>query len=194
MSSRKNEKIMLLVFAGLFAAIITVSTMTIRIPTPTKGYINLGDCFVNIAGWLLGPLYGGAAAGIGSSLSDLFAGYTVYVIPTFIIKALMAVTAFAVFKALSKKLPTLVGRIISAIAAELVMVAGYAVYESFLYGSAATALTGAAGNIVQGIGGVLFGVLLYEGFIARIPAAKALCQQRNDLSKKEKRKVVRQWS
>ena len=174
MSSRKNEKIMLLVLAGLFAAIITVSTMMIRIPTPTKGYINLGDCFVNIAGWLLGPLYGGAAAGIGSSLSDLFAGYTVYVIPTFIIKALMAVTAFAVFKALSKKLPTLVGRIISAITAELVMVAGYAVYESFLYGSAATALTGVAGNIVQGIGGVLFGVLLYEGVIARIPAAKSL--------------------
>ena len=174
MSSRKNEKIMLLVLAGLFAAIITVSTMMIRIPTPTKGYINLGDCFVNIAGWLLGPLYGGAAAGIGSSLSDLFAGYTVYVIPTFIIKALMAATAFAVFKALSKKLPTLVGRIISAIAAELVMVAGYAVYESFLYGSAATALTGVAGNIVRGIGGVLFGVLLYEGIIARIPAAKSL--------------------
>ena len=174
MNSRKNEKIMLLVLAGLFAAIITVSTMMIRIPTPTKGYINLGDCFVNIAGWLLGPLFGGAAAGIVSSLSDLFAGYTVYVIPTFIIKALMAVTAFAVFKALSKKLPTLVGRIISAIAAELVMVAGYAVYESFLYGSAATALTGVAGNIVQGIGGVLFGVLLYEGVIARIPAAKSL--------------------
>lgn len=174
MSSRKNEKIMLLVLAGLFAAIITVSTMMIRIPTPTKGYINLGDCFVNIAGWLLGPLYGGAAAGIGSSLSDLFAGYTVYVIPTFIIKALMAVTAFAVFKALSKKLPSLAGRVISAIAAELVMVAGYAVYESFLYGSAATALTGVTGNILQGIGGVLFGVLLYEGVIARIPAAKSL--------------------
>ena len=174
MSGKKNEKLQLIVLAGLFAAIITVSTMMIRIPTPTKGYINLGDCFVNIAGWLLGPLYGGAAAGIGSSLSDLFAGYTVYVIPTFIIKALMAATAFAVFKALSKKLPTLVGRIISAIAAELVMVAGYAVYESFLYGSAATALTGVAGNIVQGIGGVLFGVLLYEGIIARIPAAKSL--------------------
>ncbi|MBQ3935440.1 MAG: ECF transporter S component, partial [Ruminococcus sp.] len=63
MGRRKNDKIIILVLAGLFAAIITVSTMMIRIPTPTKGYINLGDCFVNIAGWLLGPLYGGAAAG-----------------------------------------------------------------------------------------------------------------------------------
>ena len=174
MNSRKNEKIMLRVFAGLFAAIITVSTMMIRIPTPTKGYINLGDCFVNIAGWLLGPIYGGAAAGIGSSLSDLFAGYTVYVIPTFIIKGLMAVVAFAVFKVLRKKLPTLVGRIISAAAAEIVMIVGYAVYESLLYSSVTTALSGVAGNVFQAIGGVAFGVLLYEGVIARIPVAKSL--------------------
>lgn len=178
MSSRKNDRIMLLVLAGLFAAIVTVSTMIIRIPTPTKGYINLGDCFVNIAGWLLGPLYGGAAAGIGSGLSDLFAGYNVYVIPTLIIKGLMAVTAFGLYKALSKKTPSLVGRIVSAVAAEIVMIAGYAIYEAFLYSSVATALTGVAGNVVQGIGGVAFGVILYEGVIARIPAAKNLAAAR----------------
>ncbi len=174
MAKNKKEKILLIVLAGLFAAVITVSTMIIRIPTPTKGYINLGDCFVNIAGWLLGAVYGGLAAGIGSALSDLFGGYTVYVIPTFIIKGLMAVAAFAVFKALSKKAPNLVGRIASAVAAEIVMIVGYAVYEAFLYGSVATALTGVAGNVVQGIGGVAFGVIIYEGVIARIPAAKGL--------------------
>lgn len=178
MSGKKNEKIQLLVLAGLFAAIITVSTMIIRIPTPTKGYINLGDCFVNIAGWLLGPLYGGTAAGIGSALSDLFAGYTVYILPTFIIKGLMAVTAYAVYKALSKRTPSIVGRIVSAVAAELVMIVGYAVFEAFLYSSVTTALTGVAGNVVQGISGVAFGVILYEGVIARIPAAKGIAAAR----------------
>ena len=178
MSGKKNEKIQLIVLAGLFAAIITVSTMIIRIPTPTKGYINLGDCFVNIAGWLLGPIYGGAAAGVGSALSDLFAGYTVYILPTFIIKGLMAVAAYAVYKALSKRTPGIVGRIVSAVAAELVMIVGYAVFEAFLYGSVTTALTGVAGNVVQGIGGVAFGVLLYEGVIARIPAAKGIAAAR----------------
>ena len=178
MGRRKNDKIIILVLAGLFAAIITVSTMMIRIPTPTKGYINLGDCFVNIAGWLLGPLYGGTAAGIGSALSDLFAGYTVYILPTFIIKGLVAVTAYAVYKALSKRTPSIVGRIVSAVAAELVMIVGYAVFEAFLYGSVTTALTGVAGNVVQGIGGVAFGVILYEGVIARIPAAKGIAAAR----------------
>lgn len=174
MSAKKNDKIILLVLAGLFAAIITVSTMMIRIPTPTKGYINLGDCFVNVAGWLLGPIYGGAAAGIGSSLSDLFAGYNVYVVPTLIIKGLMAVVAFALYRALSKKTPNLFGRVVSAIAAEIVMIAGYAIFEAGLYSSVSTALTGVPGNVVQGIGGVVFGVVVYEGVIARIPAAKSL--------------------
>lgn len=178
MINKKNEKLLTLVLAGLFAAIITVATMIIKIPTPTKGYINLGDCFVNIAGWLLGPLYGGAAAGIGSSLSDLFAGYTVYVIPTLIIKGFMAVAAFGVYKVLSKKLPSFVGRLVSAVAAEIVMIVGYAVYESFLYSSVETALTGVPGNIVQGVGGVVFGILLYEGVIARIPAAKGFAAAR----------------
>ena len=178
MSGKKNEKIQLLVLAGLFAAIITVSTMIIRIPTPTKGYINLGDCFVNIAGWLLGPIYGGAAAGIGSALSDLFAGYTVYILPTFIIKGLVAVTAYAVYKALSKRTPSIVGRIVSAVAAELVMIVGYAVFEAFLYSSVTTALTGVAGNVVQGICGEALGVILHEGVIARIPAAKGIAAAR----------------
>lgn len=178
MSGKKNEKLQLIVLAGLFAAIITVSTMIIRIPTPTKGYINLGDCFVNIAGWLLGPIYGSTAAGVGSALSDLFAGYTVYILPTFIIKGLMAVAAYAVYKVLRKRTPGIVGRIVSAVAAELVMIVGYAVFEAFLYGSVPTALTGVAGNVVQGIGGVAFGVILYEGVIARIPAAKGIAAAR----------------
>lgn len=40
-----------------------------------QGYVNLGDCAVLISAWMLGPLYGGAAAGIGSALADLLSGY-----------------------------------------------------------------------------------------------------------------------
>ena len=78
----KNKNITRLVFGGLLAAVITVSTMVIQIPTPTKGYVNLGDSFVIIAGWLLGGWGGALAAGIGSGLADLFAGYaTEFIIP-----------------------------------------------------------------------------------------------------------------
>ena len=53
---------------ALFMALCCVATMVIQIPSPTQGYVNLGDCVVLLSGWLLGPWYGIAAAGIGSAL------------------------------------------------------------------------------------------------------------------------------
>ena len=67
-----DKKIRKLVISALMAALVCVATMVIRIPTPTNGYVNLGDCFVLLSGWLLGPWWGGAAAGIGSMLTDLY--------------------------------------------------------------------------------------------------------------------------
>ena len=63
----KSDKIKKLTLAGAFAALTAVATLLIQIPSPTKGYINTGDVLVNLAAWVLGPVYGGAAAGIGSA-------------------------------------------------------------------------------------------------------------------------------
>ncbi len=176
MTKNKNDRSLItqLVFGGLLAAIVTLSTMLIRIPTPTKGYINLGDCFVNISGWLLGPLYGSLAAGIGSALADLISGYAVYAAATFVIKALMAAAAFFVYKHASKHIGGFAGRITAAAAAELIMVTGYSLFEGFLYGSVSAALLGIPSNTVQAIGGAVFSVTLYETVIKRIPAVKFL--------------------
>ena len=62
----------------MLAALICVATMVIKIPSPLNGYINLGDCIVLLSGWLLSPVYGFMAAGLGSALADLFAGYVTY--------------------------------------------------------------------------------------------------------------------
>lgn len=73
-----NKAIRTLVLAALFAALACVATMVIQIPSPMNGYVNLGDCFVLLAGWVLGPVYGSLAAGIGSALADMFTGYMHY--------------------------------------------------------------------------------------------------------------------
>ena len=74
-----GEKTRKLVYAALFAALTCVMTMIVKIPVPaTGGYVNLGDCVVLLAGWVLGPMYGGAAAGLGSMLADLVSGYPLY--------------------------------------------------------------------------------------------------------------------
>ena len=50
-----DKKIRKLVLAALLAALVCVATMVVQIPSPMQGYVNLGDCFVLLSGWLLGP-------------------------------------------------------------------------------------------------------------------------------------------
>ena len=58
-----NLKTKKIVISALIAALACVATMVIQIPSPLKGYINLGDCVVLMAGWMLSPAYAFLAAG-----------------------------------------------------------------------------------------------------------------------------------
>lgn len=131
-------KIKRLVFAALFAALACAATFIhIPVPSMTNGYVNLGDCFVLLAGFCLGPVYGGLAGGIGSALTDLLGGYFLYAPATLIIKFLMAFCAALLSKALKKHMPSPAAFVISSAVGEVIMIGGYFVYELFLYGAAA---------------------------------------------------------
>ena len=162
----KNASLRKIIFAALMAALTTDATMIIRIPTPTQGYIHLGDGMVLLCGALLGPGLGALAAGIGSMLSDLFAGYMSYVPGTFVIKALTAMVGGWLYLRLSagadrRAVPVRV--VLSGIPAEAVMVIGYFLYEMGMEvamgsnaAAAATAVAvGIPMNIVQGVAGVI---------------------------------------
>ena len=88
-----NNKTRKIVLAALLASLTCVATMLIKVPSPLKGYVNLGDCVVLLSGWILSPLYGFFAAGIGSALADIFSGYVIYAPATFVIKGAMALIA-----------------------------------------------------------------------------------------------------
>lgn len=158
----KSVSLRKIVFSAMLAAVITVATMIVRIPSPT-GYVNLGDCFVLIAGWLLGPLYGFLVGGIGSGLADLLAGYPIYIAPTFIIKGLMSLCAWGVFRLLvlggKNKVNSIVAGAVSAVCAEIIMVAGYFITEVFMY-DVMLAAQSIIGNVVQGVVGAVAGVIL----------------------------------
>lgn len=158
-----NARTKNIVMAALMAALTCIATMIIHIPSPLKGYINLGDCIVLSAGWILSPAYGFLAAGLGSALADLFSGYVIYAPATFIIKGLMAVIAFYGFQMLHKKLVNFYSRIISGSAAEIVMILGYFVFEGFLYGFIPSAVNIPA-NAVQGIAGLIIAMILMRVF------------------------------
>ena len=156
-----NEKTKKLVTAALLAALTCVATMIVKIPSPLKGYLNLGDCVVLLAGWILSPGYGFLAAGLGSGLADVFSGYVIYAPATFLIKGSMALVAFFGYKMLHKRLGSLASNILSGIAAEVLMVLGYFVFEGFLYGFIPS-LVNIPANGVQGVAGVIIGVVLIK--------------------------------
>ncbi len=158
-----NIKTKKIVISALIAALACIATMVIQIPSPLKGYINLGDCIVLISGWMLSPTYAFLAAGLGSALADIFSGYVIYAPATFVIKGLMAVIAFYVFKILNKKLNNTLSGIISGISAESVMVLGYFVFESFLYGIIPS-MVNIPANSIQGLAGIVVGVILINMF------------------------------
>ncbi len=151
-----------IVLAALFAALTFCATYVMKIPTPTGGYVNLGDSFVLTSGWLLGPVYGMLAAAIGSMLSDLLGGYATYLLPTFLIKGCVALIGYFLYRALSAKLKV-AGRIIAAVVAELWMVAGYYLVEAtFLGYGFGGAVVGVPGNLIQAAFGVVSSVLITE--------------------------------
>lgn len=154
-----QEKTRKLVMAALLAALTCVATMIIKIPSPMKGYLNLGDCVVLLAGWVLAPGYGFLAAGLGSALADVLSGYVLYAPATFLIKGGMALVAFYGYKGLRKKLGSLTSEILSGIAAEILMVLGYFVFEGFLYGFVPSVVNIPA-NGAQGVAGVVIGIVL----------------------------------
>lgn len=146
----KNDKVVKLIFSALTAAAVCIATAMVSIPLPI-GYANLGDAVILLGAGMLGPVFGAAAAGIGASLADLFAGFPQYIPATFIIKALMAVVFCLLVKAMSQKLNQTLSAAIAALCCELIMVAGYYLYESIVlsYGFGG-ALAGVTGNLLQG--------------------------------------------
>ncbi len=152
-----DQKLQKLVLTALFAALTAVMTMAVRIPSPLSGYVNLGDCAVLLSAWVLGPLPGCAAAGIGSMLSDLL-GYPLYAPGTLVIKGGMALAAGFLFRRLRPResaspLPALLA---SGAVGEAVMAAGYFLYEAapFPVGLGLGALANVPFNLVQGVFGL----------------------------------------
>lgn len=152
-----DRKIKKMVTAAMLAALVCVATIIIQIPSPTQGYVNLGDCFVLLSGWLLGPWLGAAAGGIGSMLAEIISGYSIYAPGTLIIKACMAMVAGLIYRALKEK-SSFAAMIVSGIPAQCIMIVGYFFYSGLILGKGLFGETGAVlsipGNIVQSLVGI----------------------------------------
>lgn len=145
----------------MFAALTFVATYIIKIPTPgTGGYIHPGDAFVVLSGIILGPVWGGAAAAIGSALSDILGGYFVYAPITFLIKGICALGSGIIFRSAYGRIRHDTVRVVlCGVFSTIVVAGGYLLFELFIYGKGAIASVPA--NLVQGLSGLVISALLY---------------------------------
>lgn len=162
----RNQSLKQLTLAGVMAALVFVMTCIPRVPVPvTGGYVHLGDGAIFLAVLLLGPL-GIPAAAIGSGLSDLLGGYMVYVLPTMLIKALVALIAWRIWRA-----DSWLRAAAAFFLAEITMAAGYFALESLVYGTAA-AWAALVPNVIQGAAGVALGLVCHALYPRLKPMVK----------------------
>lgn len=172
-----SQKTLKLVLAALFTALTCVATMIIQVPSPMNGYVHLGDGLVLISGIILGPIYGGAAAGIGSMMADILTGYAHYAPGTLVIKALAAIIAGVVYRiiiktGISSTIKSTVSVVIAGITGGMIVTVGYFIFASLLLGKGLAAASSIPGNIVQNILGIIVAVLL-------IPVISIFYKQQN---------------
>ncbi len=169
MTNQKSNTILLLVYTSLMTALVFITTFSIRIPVPfTTGYIHPGDTMVFLSGLLLGPLYGAFAAGVGSALSDLMAGYTFWVIPTLIIKGLMAYVVgmislrlkLKIFTKKNQKNTLTIQIMLSFVIGGIIMIVGYYIAYGIIVGDFIVPIFSVPANIVQFVFGFIGAVLL----------------------------------
>ena len=146
---------------ALFAALISLATMLIRVPSPLGGYINLGDGIILVAAMLLNPVSAMIAAAIGSATADLLSGYPMYAIGTLIIKGLAAFVAATVVrhKARGRIYPNR-AILLAGVCGEAVVVAGYFLYGALALGYGLAAVASIPGDLCQGVLGVIVMILL----------------------------------
>lgn len=141
---------------AIMTAVTTVLTMFVKIPTPTRGYLNLSDTMIFFSSYAFGPWVGGIVGGLGPALSDLISGYPQWAIFTFIIDGLQAVLVGLLVREFK---PANV--VIGSLVAGVWKVFGYFIAGGILSGFG-PALGEIIGNSFQMVVGLIVGFALFS--------------------------------
>lgn len=154
-----KQKTKMLTVAALGAALVCVCTRVLQFPIPL-GYAHLGNCMILLFSVYFSPWVGLCAGGIGSALADLLS-YPEWTIPTLIIKSLMGYAIAVIAKKSGEKAKLRsIRTLIAVVVGIVIMVLGYFVAGSIMYGSWITGAAQIPGLALEGVVGiVLFYVL-----------------------------------
>lgn len=144
--------------AAAMTAAVFIVTWLVRVPIPVSGgaYVNFGDAAIFVCVLVAGGPLAAAAAAAGSGLADLAAGAPLYILPTMLVKAAMALAASLFIRRRA------FGWYMTGCAVGgAVMTAGYFAFELLMFDSA-YALASLPFNLIQWGGSLLAAAVFYE--------------------------------
>lgn len=169
----KDKKLKMMIFTALFAAMTFALTFSVKLPMPGGGYIHLGDAMIYLSACILPTPFAMLAAGVGGAMADFAGGYAIYVVPTLIIKALIAIP----FSSKSSKILT-TRNVVASIGAGAITIVGYYFAKLVLVSMASSrsffdtingifqsknllsALASVPENIIQSVGSAILFVII----------------------------------
>ena len=157
--NKVNRKVLNMVYAAVFAAMIFVLTRFIQIPVPGgAGYLHFGDAMIYIVASTLGGPWALLASALGAAIADLSSGNAaVYAPISAIVKVLIALPFVFVNKKSEKILTPLT--ICLTIPSGVITVLGY--YLGDLIVNKAYAVANIPMNIVQAVGSAIIFAVSY---------------------------------
>lgn len=156
-SKHKKNKIStkLICMIALFMALVCVATLFFKVPIPL-GYAHLGNGIILLGAFIIGNPGAIIIAGIGSAMADLLGGYTEWILPTLMIKSLMGgITAWIIWNGNGKSRITSIRTAVGILTGTVIMVIGYVLAGSILYGSFAMGLAQIPGLIAEDVVGII---------------------------------------
>ncbi len=147
---------------AILTAVTAVFTYIVRIPiAPTRGYLNLGDVAIYFTAFTFGPVSALIAGGLGTALADIVSGYSQWAPISLLIHGIQGLVAglIAGLARRGKEQTFNMYWLIAAVAATVVMCAGYLAAGSLMVGFGA-AVVELPGNLLQNLAGVVGGILL----------------------------------
>ncbi|MCL2294901.1 MAG: ECF transporter S component [Spirochaetes bacterium] len=148
----------------ILTAIVTIFTIVIRIPVaPTGGFLNLSDIAIFFTAFVFGPISALFAAGLGTAIANLIAGFGQYAPVSLVTRGLQGLLVGLVYNAFVKdgnyRINAFLVISLCFLVGASIMISGYFIAQIFMVGPGA-ALVEVPLNFAQALAGILGGTAL----------------------------------